>query len=69
MIVEIKAMCEANGTVLATTSYDINERARAVAVIALLEQVLAHSETAGDQRLFTLDVSPVSPTAAASSAS
>ncbi|MGJ4884532.1 MULTISPECIES: hypothetical protein [unclassified Bradyrhizobium] len=70
MIVEIKAMCEANGTVLATTSYDdTNERARAVAVIALLEQVLAHSETAGDQRLFTLDVSPVSPTAAASSAS
>ncbi|XUM20570.1 hypothetical protein ACRAVF_23990 [Bradyrhizobium oligotrophicum S58] len=70
MIVEIKAMCEASGTVLAATSYDdTNERARAVAVIALLEQVLAHSETTGDQRLFTLDLAPVSPTAAASSGS
>jgi hypothetical protein len=66
MIVEIKAMCEANGSVLAATSYDdTDERARTAAVIALLEQVLAHSESAGDQRLFTLDVAPLLAAAAA----
>ncbi|CCD92590.1 conserved hypothetical protein [Bradyrhizobium sp. ORS 375] len=61
MIVQIKAMCEANGSVLAATSYDdTDEQARATAVIGLLQQVLAHSGDADDQRLFTLDIGTVS---------
>ncbi|WP_257165155.1 hypothetical protein [Bradyrhizobium sp. SRS-191] len=57
MIVQIKAVCEVNGSVLAATSFDdTNDGARATAVIALLEQVLAHSEDAANQRLFTLDI-------------
>ncbi|BAM89079.1 conserved hypothetical protein [Bradyrhizobium oligotrophicum S58] len=65
MIVQIKAKCETNGSILAATSYDdTNQQARATAVIALLEQVLAHSENVDDQRLFTLDIETVSPTTA-----
>lgn len=56
MIVQIKAMCEANGSVLAATSYDdTDEQARAAAVIVLLQQVLAYSD-AENRRLFTLDI-------------
>jgi hypothetical protein len=68
MIVQIKAMCEANGSVLAAASYDdTNQQARATAIIALLEQVLAHSEGTGDERLFTLDIETVSRADALSS--
>ncbi|MGY3452133.1 hypothetical protein [Bradyrhizobium sp. USDA 4353] len=57
MIVQIKAVCEVNGSVLAATRFDdTNDGARATAVIELLEQVLAHSENTGEQRLFTLDI-------------
>jgi hypothetical protein len=63
VIIQIKAMCEANGSILAATSYDdSNEDARAAAVIGLLEQVLARSDSADDQRLFTLDIEAVSET-------
>ncbi|NPU63705.1 MULTISPECIES: hypothetical protein [Bradyrhizobium] len=61
MIIQIKAMCEANGSILAATSYDdTNEDARAAAVIGLLEQVLARSDDADEQRLFTLDIEAMS---------
>ncbi|CCD99134.1 conserved hypothetical protein [Bradyrhizobium sp. STM 3809] len=61
MIVQIKAMCEANGSVLAATRYDdTDEQARATAVIDLLQQVLAYSDDADSQRLFTLDIGAVS---------
>ncbi|MGJ5181572.1 hypothetical protein ACQR16_32600 [Bradyrhizobium oligotrophicum] len=57
MIVQIKATCEFDGSVLAATSFDdTDEQARTTAVIALFEQVLAHSENADDQRLFSLDI-------------
>ncbi|UFZ06373.1 hypothetical protein LQG66_08785 [Bradyrhizobium ontarionense] len=62
MIIQIKAMCEANGSILAATSYDdSNAQDRTNAVIALLEQVLAHSDRGDDQRLFTLDIETASP--------
>ncbi|GLH81774.1 hypothetical protein SSBR45G_66830 [Bradyrhizobium sp. SSBR45G] len=68
MIVEIKAMCEANGSVLAAAYYDdSDQQARATAVIGLLEQVLAYSENADDQRLFTLDIGTVASHGAPSS--
>lgn len=61
VIIQIKAMCEANGSILAATSYDdTNEDARAAAVIGLLEQVLARSDDANEQRLFTLDIEAMS---------
>ncbi|WP_210265427.1 hypothetical protein [Bradyrhizobium aeschynomenes] len=61
VIIQIKAMCEANGSILAATSYDdTNEDARAAAVIGLLEQVLARSDDADEQRLFTLDIEAMS---------
>nr|WP_315726124.1 MULTISPECIES: hypothetical protein [unclassified Bradyrhizobium] len=61
MIIQIKAMCEADGSILAATSYDdTNEDARAAAVIGLLEQVLARSDDADEQRLFTLDIEAMS---------
>ncbi|WP_456775050.1 hypothetical protein [Bradyrhizobium sp. USDA 4369] len=64
MKVQIKAMCEANGSLLAATSYDsTNDDARTNAVIALLEQVLARAENTDHQRLFTLDIEAVSPEA------
>ncbi|WP_409998733.1 hypothetical protein [Bradyrhizobium sp. SZCCHNS2022] len=61
VIIQIKAMCEADGSILAATSYDdTNEDARAAAVIGLLEQVLARSDDADEQRLFTLDIEAMS---------
>ncbi|MGC2777786.1 MAG: hypothetical protein WA418_19340 [Bradyrhizobium sp.] len=61
MIIQIKAMCEANGSILAATSYDdSDDQDRTNAVVALLEQVLAHSDR-GDQGLFTLDIETASP--------
>ncbi|WP_210261984.1 hypothetical protein [Bradyrhizobium aeschynomenes] len=61
VIIQIKATCEANGSILAATSYDdTNEDARAAAVIGLLEQVLARSDGTDDQRLFTLDIEAMS---------
>ena len=68
MKIQIKAMCEANGSILAATSYDdTNDDARTNAVIALLEQVLARAESTDEQRLFTLDIEALSPEAPRSS--
>ncbi|CAL78046.1 hypothetical protein BRADO4298 [Bradyrhizobium sp. ORS 278] len=62
MIVQITAMCEANGSILAATCYDdSDQQARATAVIGLLKKVLASSDDVENQRLFTLDIGTAEP--------
>ncbi|MGJ4886848.1 hypothetical protein ACQR1Y_01570 [Bradyrhizobium sp. HKCCYLRH3099] len=60
MIIQIKAKCETNGSVLAAASYDdADQQDRATAIITLLQQVLAHSDISDEERLFTLDIESV----------